>query len=169
MLEHLVKGHHGGCFYISDAEPADIEARCAVCGEYDTIEASWDSEVEGAKIDAIADFFSWDSITSKEQLQERMKGFFETDSDYTKLSSIIDYIFEDSSCNDEIIDDLKEDGFLSEEEYTELRKRNKDVLKSQLDFVKELIPECKISEVDTTELNNNISLCLRMGPMENNN
>ena len=135
MDEYLVMSHLGG-YYISSSEPEFIEAYCETCGDRDQIVASWDSEVKNAKVNALSDYFAYESIKSKENLEELIT--YENEiSKVDIIEDIIDYTISNSYSNEENIKYLYEDGNLSDLEFKELLKRNKEDLKNQLIIIRD--------------------------------
>ncbi len=165
MTEYLVKSHHSGGYYITDGDPSVIEAICDVCDDCDAIEASWDSENEEQKIDAIASVFTSESITNAEEFDARVKYAGEClENDYESISSIIDYIFEDSAEFTDTVYSLHEDGFINDKEFDKLLKRCCDDLKSQLNIVKNALGNYSLSNEHKSELKEEIGSCLSLKP-----
>lgn len=135
MDEYLVISHLGG-YYISSSEPEFIEAYCETCGDSDQIVASWNSEVKNAKVNALSDYFTCESIKSKEKLEELITGYEDEIPKGNIIEDIIDYTISNSYSNEEIIKYLYEDGNLSDLELKALLKKNKEDLKNQLIIIK---------------------------------
>ena len=160
MEEHLVRGHLGG-FYISSLDPEFIESYCETCGDYDQIEASWNSEDENGKIEALSEYFSRESISSKEQLDNLIgECSYEDDSNIESIENVIDEIIFNNESNTEIIEYLYEDRDLSKDEHDELIKRNNMDLKKQLIFIKDNLNNYVDSNKDIKKINKTLSLSL---------
>ena len=161
MDEHLVRSHLG-CFYISSLDPEFIEMYCETCGDYDQIEASWDSEDEKGKIEALSEYFSSESIKTNDELKKRIDSFeFDKVDNNEALDYIIDEIEFNNESNMEIIEYLHEDGDLSEVEYNELINRNKNDLKKQFNIIKNNINNYIISKPNINKTNKKLSLILK--------
>jgi hypothetical protein len=163
MNEYLVRSHLGG-FYISDGEPEYIEMYCETCGDYDQIEASWNSEDENGKIKALSDYLSIESIKSIEDLNNRIF-IFDDDTINKKeiYENIIDEVFFNYESSYELINYLHEDGYINSKELKELKSNNIDDLKNQLEIIKEQMQNIDLTNNELKSLNKTLTLKLEKG------
>ena len=130
-MEHLVEGHENGNYYISNSDPKLIEAYCEICGDSDTVLASWNPEEKNARLNALLRFFIADILNTKEDIYNSVsqKGFMWQWDGNDIFTSLLDDIEDNNEKVFNIVFSLFENGIITEKEF--------DIIMHISDFEKE--------------------------------
>ncbi len=129
--EHLVEGHENGNYYISNSDPKLIEAYCEICGDSDTILASWNPEEKNSRLNALLRFFMAGNMNTKDDIYNRVSQNSSMWQWYGNdiITSLLDDIEDNNEIVFDIVFSLFENKFITEKEF--------DIIMHISDFEKE--------------------------------